>query len=271
MIRSRNHYIRKGNTRLRIPGYDYSNPGHYFITINCHLRQSHLGRIENGRMILSAFGFIALYEWLNLPSRFRNVSLDVCQIMPDHMHGIIRLKHQLDDSPQSLMISNADSHFVENISGEISLLDFTFPRTLTLLRDLKSYNNGTPAEGDIPIEGASPSTTPGNRNSSIMGVPLGFTPIDQYHHYPSTLGVPMGLAPIEQKSISDIIGSYKSLVNNICLELHKLNYRHQSTTPFLGKIWHSRFYDRIIRKDKSLDPIRRYILNNPNKWNKLDK
>jgi REP element-mobilizing transposase RayT len=32
--------------------------------------------------------------------------------------------------------------------------------------------------------------------------------------------------------------------------------------------WQSRYYDRIVRNEKALNAIRRYIINNPEKWNR---
>lgn len=45
-------------------------------------------------MILNEFGRIAYNEWLKLPERFPNLDLDVFQIMPNHMHGIMILKEK---------------------------------------------------------------------------------------------------------------------------------------------------------------------------------
>ena len=42
-------------------------------------------------MILNEFGTIAYNEWKKLPERFPNVELDIFQVMPNHMHGIIVL------------------------------------------------------------------------------------------------------------------------------------------------------------------------------------
>ena len=44
-------------------------------------------------MTLNAFGEIAYHEWIKLAERFTNFELDVFQIMPNHMHGIIVLNH----------------------------------------------------------------------------------------------------------------------------------------------------------------------------------
>jgi REP element-mobilizing transposase RayT len=42
-------------------------------------------------MILNEYGQIAYNEWAKLPERYPHASLDVFQIMPNHVHGIIVL------------------------------------------------------------------------------------------------------------------------------------------------------------------------------------
>ena len=76
---------------IRLKGYDYSQAGAYFITICCKDMKCFFGKIENGEMIMSEFGEIAFDEWIKLSERFANFELDVFQIMPNHMHGILVL------------------------------------------------------------------------------------------------------------------------------------------------------------------------------------
>jgi REP element-mobilizing transposase RayT len=76
---------------IRLKGYDYSQAGLYFVTICCQNNVCRFGRIENGEMILNDFGKIAYDEWMKLPERYTNMILDVFQIMPNHIHGIIAL------------------------------------------------------------------------------------------------------------------------------------------------------------------------------------
>jgi len=113
-------------------------------------------------MQLNEFGKIAYNEWLKLAERFRNFELDVFQIMPNHMHGII------------------------------SLID-------------------TPA-------------------------------------------------PTVNSSISDIIGAYKSLVAEGCLDICK------SKNEIMGKLWQRNYYEHIIRNEHAYHRISAYIINNPAKW-----
>lgn len=76
---------------IRLRGYDYAQNGLYFITICCFNMECKFGEILNGEMILNVYGIITYYGWLNLAERFSNFQLDVFQIMPNHMHGILVL------------------------------------------------------------------------------------------------------------------------------------------------------------------------------------
>ena len=38
---------------------------------------------------------------------------------------------------------------------------------------------------------------------------------------------------------------------------------------FDGKLWQRSYHDRIVRNDEELNRIRKYIINNPSKWELL--
>jgi len=78
---------------IRLKGYDYSQAGMYFVTICCQDMKCRFGKIENGEMIINYFGKIAFEEWQNLSERYPNIVLDVFQIMPNHIHGIISIEN----------------------------------------------------------------------------------------------------------------------------------------------------------------------------------
>lgn len=181
---------------IRLKGYDYAQSGMYFITICCHEKNHRFGEIideigntsSNGnkldyniaipsneifpvtvQMKLNEFGIVAYTEWMKLPQRYPNLELDVFQIMPNHVHGIILLN-----------------------------------------------------------EIVTPKIIPPDKTSAA--------------------------------SISEIIGAYKSLVTNGCLEL----FKSQNIT--MGKFWQRNYYEHIIRNEKSYATISDYIENNPAKW-----
>jgi len=82
----------KLHKQYRLPKFNYSGEGNYFVTICIDDRKHHLGEIENGKMILSDLGKIVDKIWNKIPIKFENVDLDVYQVMPDHFHGIVVIK-----------------------------------------------------------------------------------------------------------------------------------------------------------------------------------
>lgn len=60
--------------------------------------------------------------------------------------------------------------------------------------------------------------------------------------------------PLKRNSLQLIINAYKSSVTRFCNK-NNLNFQ-----------WQSRYWDHIIRDEKSLNNIREYIRNNPLKW-----
>jgi REP element-mobilizing transposase RayT len=51
---------------------------------------------RTAQMILNDYGNVAYNEWVNLHKRFENLELDVFQIMPNHMHGIIIINEKIE-------------------------------------------------------------------------------------------------------------------------------------------------------------------------------
>ena len=77
---------------IRLKGYDYSQPGLYFITMCTKDRQHLFGHVERGKMIYNAFGEIAYKEWTKTAEIRDNVDILEYVIMPNHMHGIVLIK-----------------------------------------------------------------------------------------------------------------------------------------------------------------------------------
>ena len=76
---------------MRMPGYDYSQPGAYFVTISTHRHECILGEIVDGQMCLSKEGEVVRHHWQGIPRRSAHVRLDAWMIMPNHVHGILVL------------------------------------------------------------------------------------------------------------------------------------------------------------------------------------
>lgn len=74
---------------IRLKDYDYSQPGHYFVTICTAGRQLLLARFEDEDILLNAAGRLIRQTWVDIRVRFPHVELDEFVVMPNHFHGIV--------------------------------------------------------------------------------------------------------------------------------------------------------------------------------------
>lgn len=76
---------------IRLPGYDYSAAGAYFITICTQGRECLFGQIVDGEMRLNALGEIVRAEWEK--SATIRAEIEICEyvIMPNHIHAIVMI------------------------------------------------------------------------------------------------------------------------------------------------------------------------------------
>ncbi len=84
---------------LRLPQYDYSQAGAYFVTICVYQRERLLGEIRNGGMYLNDYGTIVKDCWHDLPRHYPNIELDAFVVMPNHAHGVVVLEGRVSDPP----------------------------------------------------------------------------------------------------------------------------------------------------------------------------
>lgn len=93
---------------IRLPNYDYTQPGAYFITL-CTWQQIWLfGKIINGDMHLNKTGEIVIVQWQQLENHYPNVHFAQVVIMPNHLHGIITIQEGATRSPLSRVLTNND-------------------------------------------------------------------------------------------------------------------------------------------------------------------
>lgn len=84
----------KGKYRVesaRRPGWDYSTPGYYFITVCTFDRGYLFGNVSNGEMLLNDFGRIVQIEWDKSFQIRCELIRDEFVVMPNHFHGIVQL------------------------------------------------------------------------------------------------------------------------------------------------------------------------------------
>lgn len=74
---------------IRLPWWDYSLAGWYFVTICTQDRRCVLGEIVEGETVLSPAGLVVEEEWRRTATIREHVRLDEFVIMPNHLHGIL--------------------------------------------------------------------------------------------------------------------------------------------------------------------------------------
>jgi REP element-mobilizing transposase RayT len=101
----------------RLCDWDYSSPGCYFVTVCEKTKSPVFGAIEKNRMVLNKLGMVARDCWIGIPNHFPFVTLDEYCIMPDHVHGIIRIRHHVSPVVETQNIASKNfvrtTHVVE--------------------------------------------------------------------------------------------------------------------------------------------------------------
>jgi putative transposase len=109
---------------IRLKGYDYSKAGLYFITMCCKNRACLFGKIVDKKMVLNDTGVIVQQCWEDIPNHFPNVVLHEFVVMPNHIHGIIRIvganHHSPDNNSQNHSPDNNSQHSPNNHSQYVS-------------------------------------------------------------------------------------------------------------------------------------------------------
>jgi len=255
-------------------------------------------------MVLNEFGMVAYNEWVKLSERFPNFVLDVFQIMPNHMHGIIALNV---GAPLAGAQYNTAPNPTQNDTqiGQ-PYLDQPGIGQPQGIAPTNQPQLGQPQSGHTGIgqpQGIAPTNQPQLRQPQLghsgigqpyldqlrIGQPQGIAPTNQPQLGQPQLGhtgigQPQGLplpkmddygagvnpAPTKTATIGDIVGAYKSLVTKGCIEIWKSKWAGVNPEPTMGKLWQRNYYEHIIRDEASYLTISNYIVNNPANW-KEDK
>jgi REP element-mobilizing transposase RayT len=243
---------------IRLKGYDYAQPGAYFITICGYQKKHWFGEIKNDVMIPNAFGRIAANEWQSLPERFPQIIVKEHVIMPNHMHGLLivgaPLAGALVEGNRENMVPSIDGIHCDETSIDGIHRDETFidgihcdETSIDGIHRDETFIDGIHRD-ETSINDVHPGETL-DKNAPIL---VGYSPE----------GHPQG-APLQRtEHLGVMIGAYKSLVADNCLELF---IKHRPG-QFMGKLWQRNYWEHIIRHETAYHHIARYIVNNPKNW-----
>ncbi len=297
--------MEKYNNLYRIPSsrahwWDYRNEGAYFITINTKNKTDYFGKIQNGIMCLNEIGTIAYNEWLKSPiiRPDMNITLGARIVMPDHIHGVIIIGRNryndgvmdIDgdlgkDGLQSVSTpgtpSSPKTHTNHNATGLDKNLDHgkdglqsvSTPGAPTI-PDIHATNNHNETDlgknlhlGKDGLQSVSTSNAPPtlethtnlNETDLAKNLDLGKDGLQSVSTpnvppNPPHRPTPKNTFGPQRKNLSSIIRGFKT---SVTIKARKIN-------PNFG--WQERYYDRILRNQKGLDNVNRYIEDNPMQW-----
>lgn len=214
---------------LRLKGYDYSQPGAYFITICTENGISYLGNIVDGITISYPISDIIQEIWQEIPEKFQGVDLDTFIIMPNHVHGIVIINKECRDMIQKVRRNNT-----ENIRG----------RLIHQIR-IKDYINDSKVSfiNQIPAN----NFTKDNKVDLINRTPT--------KNQAFTRAKNWNLMQDSKRTVGKIIRYFKAKTAKIV---------HDKFFPSFQ--WQRNYYEHMVRSARELDSIREYIINNPIKW-----
>jgi REP element-mobilizing transposase RayT len=84
----------------------------------------------------------------------------------------------------------------------------------------------------------------------------------QTHRFaPTKSGERIG-SPLRKPTLGKIVQWFKTMTTNEYIK----SVRTRSIKPFQEKLWQRNYYEHVIRNENDLDSVRKYIVDNPSKW-----
>ena len=125
---------------IRLKGYDYSQPGAYFVTICAFQRQCLFGEIVNGQMRLNQYGEIVAEQWQKSAVIRQEIELDTWVVMPNHFHGVVII----NDGDRVVVrdVVGANGNDVVGANGRSPLRDDLYPSLRMKPKSLSSLIAG---------------------------------------------------------------------------------------------------------------------------------
>jgi REP-associated tyrosine transposase len=90
--------MRRNRRSIRLRHYDYSSAGAYFVTICAKDRECIFGNVVDGEIFLNTWGDIVQACWNDLTAHYPWVMTDAFVVMPNHVHGIVRISDDHNDN-----------------------------------------------------------------------------------------------------------------------------------------------------------------------------
>ena len=265
---------------IRLPEYDYSSVGAYFVTVCVQDRLSLLGEITNAAVRLTDAGQMVTGWWLKLPERFPGIAVDEYVVMPNHFHGIVVITRQSDIATDT--VGAPPCGCPPLISPPCGCPPLVSTPCISTSKPGDQVKTGRPRRvaptqsssavisspgGCLPListpcatdvkNGRPRGVAPTQSSSTVISSPGGCPPLVSP---PSTIngGRPRGVAP----TVGDVMNWFKTMTPNAYIK----GVKTAGWLAFPGRFWQRNYYERVIRDDVEWDEIRKYIQHNQEHW-----
>ncbi|HOJ05465.1 MAG TPA: hypothetical protein PK916_15810 [Bacteroidota bacterium] len=293
-----------GRRSIRLQGYDYSQPGAYFVTICNQSRQHLFGEIIDGAMHHNPAGAMVERWYRELENKFTDIVCDAFVCMPNHVHFVV-VNVGAQVGPDSS--SEARYRRVESISAtvrddrkddvkrqesrveywnEIPVENRSEPHWRIPGEQVGEFLGGEGGEfpgvegGEFPGEegeeflGGEGGEFPGVEGGEFPGVEGGEFPGEEGGEFPGEEGGEFpgveggeflgGEGEHVGSPLWRVVQWFKTMTTNEYIR----GVKQCGWPRFPGKLWQRNYYERIVRDEYALSRIREYIRNNPALWGK---
>lgn len=216
---------------VRLKGYDYTQPGSYFVTICTQDRAFLFGEVVDGEMRLNDAGAMVQSVWEEMPAFYPGVLTDAFVVMPNHIHGIVIL---VGAAPCGRPDNSAPCGHHDSGQAQGPAPTMWQPRGV-----------GQP-------RGVAPTT-------SLVGTDPDF---GQARGVGQAQGIGQAQGPAPTLSLADVVHRFKTLTTKRYAD----GVKRYGWPPFPGRLWQRNYYEHIIRNEQALNRIRQYIAGNPARW-----
>lgn len=176
-------------------------------------------------------------EWVELTNRFQTIELDEFIVMPNHFHGIIKIKK----IPFPVGASLVDAPMDAPVNQEV---------------DIPPPGNSQPDARNRRVVDACVNTDINNYGDIGMGARVGAGT------RPAPTRTTCAATCAANVTLGDIIGALKSITTNKYI----YGVKNKNWCPFNKRLWQRNYYEHIVRDENDLNRIRNYIIRNPFMW-----
>ena len=111
---------------IRLKGYDYSQPGVYFITLCCQRRKHFFGEIVQDEMVMNDAGAMVVDWFYELENKFPDIKCGEMMVMPNHIHFIVKITEKY------------------NVGADLCVCPFSQSQTSPIMGEIKGEHIGSP-------------------------------------------------------------------------------------------------------------------------------